>query len=89
MALYRSRPSEVEAVQWTGENVAEVEALIGSDKASTTIFGDGKLYLLAGADGAQDWVPVPEGHWLVHQPGDKSDIWPVENDYFLRKYEEA
>jgi hypothetical protein len=85
---YRSKPSTIEAVQWDDKNFPECVA-----------FGDGKvrfiktapdvmeLQLLAGKDGAQDWVPVPVGHWLVNQPGDKSDIWPVEADYFAAKYE--
>jgi hypothetical protein len=34
-------------------------------------------------------VPVPVGHWLVHQPGDLSDIWPVDPHYFEAKYEPA
>jgi hypothetical protein len=49
----------------------------------------GKLELLAGKDGAQEWVPVPVGHWLVCQPGNKSDVWPVDPDYFAGKYELA
>jgi hypothetical protein len=86
MTLYESRPSRIEAVRWTGGNPEEIEEAIGADKASTTVFGDGQLYLLAGKDGAQDWVPVPVGHWVVHQPGDLSDVWPVDDDYFQAKY---
>lgn len=89
MARYVSRPTEVEAVQWTGDNPDEIEKAIGADKASTTIFGDGRLYIMAGVDGAQDWVPVPKGHWLLHVPGDLSAVWPVENEAFLRKYEKV
>lgn len=45
------------------------------------------LQLLAGKDGAQGWVPVPIGHWIVRNPGDNSDMWPVDPDYFAAKYE--
>lgn len=47
------------------------------------------ILIEAGKDGAQGWVPVPLGHWIVRQPGDLSDHWPVDPDYFARKYEPA
>jgi hypothetical protein len=83
MTLYQSRPTTVEAVQWTGENGAEC---FGFCKPKVRI-AFGEVELLAGKDGAQEWVPVPIGHWLVCQPDDKSDIWPVDPDYFAAKYE--
>ena len=85
-ALYRSKPQHVEAVQWTGDNAPEVRAVLPE---KVRVPADGHLLLLAGKDGAQEWVPVPVGHWLVHQPGDLSDVWPVDPDYFAAKYERA
>lgn len=89
MSLYVSKPSTIEAVQWGGriDDMGPVLAF-GGDKVK---FDDNPpaLTLLAGKDGAQEWVPVPVGHWLVCQPGDKSDIWPVDPDYFTGKYEPA
>jgi hypothetical protein len=93
MALYRSKPQEVQAIQWTGDNVDEVLHAV-PDK--TMYFSEqdkdcrtSELKLRAGVDGAQEWVPVPVGHWLVHPPGDLSDVWPVEDEYFRNKYEEV
>lgn len=86
MTLYRSKPSVIEAVQHTGDFVA-LQQFAGDKVKIGEEPGDGKLMLLAGVDGAQEWVPVPVGHWLVNQPGDKSDIWPVEAGYFEGKYE--
>lgn len=85
--LYRSKPQDVEAIQWLDHNIDEILAF-APDKAR--IAGDlphMHLELLAGKDGAQEWVPVPAGHWLVHLPGDLSDVWPVDDDYFTGKYE--
>lgn len=101
---YRSKPSEIDAIQWTGDNAVEVQQFCGptSNGLSWKFFVDfrsryvpgrhpellpreGKL--LAGKDGAQEWVPVPVGHWLVHLPGDTTDVWPVEDAYFQAKYE--
>jgi hypothetical protein len=87
--LYRSKPQNVEAVQWTGTNLDLAAEFDG--KVTVETRGDGEYFctLLAGKDGAQEWVPVPIGHWLVHPQGDLSDIWPVEDSYFRNKYEEA
>lgn len=94
MGRYRSKPSEIEAVQWTGRNHDEVRAFLDG---STALGWDAnpeqdptaRLLLLAGKDGAQGRVPVPVGHWIVRQPGDLTDHWPVDPDYFDAKYEPA
>lgn len=90
--LYRSKPQEVEATQWTGDNGRE---LIAAFDGKVTIEhwrpdeGEDEWHcgLLAGKDGVQEWVPVPVGHWLVHLPGDLSDVRPVDDEYFRNKYE--
>lgn len=88
MARYVSRPQVVEAIQWDGLLARLTEC---ADWAPGKVRNDGQngIELLAGKDGAQEWVPVPVGHWLVRQPGDLSDIWPVEEHYFEAKYEAA
>lgn len=88
---YISKPQEVEAYLWTGTNGPELLDAFGGIGGKVTIEQhrtDEEYHcgLLAGKDGAQEWVPVPVGHWLVHQPGDLSDIWPVDPDYFEAKY---
>ena len=84
--LYRSKPTEVEAIQWRGSNVAEVSHFTGGFKVHLRS-SQRKLLLFAGQDGAQKWVPVPVGHWIVRKPGDPTDYWPVDPDYFAEKYE--
>jgi hypothetical protein len=79
---FRSRPSEVEAVQWRGDNVDEVRRF----GAQVHVGVDG-LALLAGAQGAQGWVTVPVGHWLVRAVGVLHDHWPVADEFFQAKYE--
>ena len=81
---YRSKPQEVEAVQWTGET-AEIEAF--GVKFRYAVRWDEPLKIKAGKDGAQGWVDVPVGYWIVRRPGDRSDHWPVDPDYFAAKYE--
>ena len=82
---FRSVPSEIEAVQWLGNNPVEV----ASFAPEHVVYEDGELSILAGKDGAQGVVPVPVGHWVVRAADDMSDHWPVEADYFWRKYELA
>lgn len=97
-----SKPQYVEAVQWTGDNWDAVREVLpgkvlldfGIDflpdtEPNTEGDSPNQLMVLAGKDGAQDWVPVPVGHWLVHPPGDLSDVWPVEDSYFQGKYNPA
>lgn len=91
MALYESIPSKIEAVQWTGGNGPHIKALFGSKVVFEYMDSelDPHLSLLAGKDGAQGYAPVPHGHWLVHNPDDLTDIWPVDPDYFGKKYRRA
>ena len=89
MSVYISRPSEIEAVQWTGKNFVEVLAFGATVRGRTsddyTVAED--LELLAGVNGAQKFVPLPVGHWIVRSIGNYNDHWPVEDEYFRRKYE--
>lgn len=83
---YRSKPSEIEAVQWTGDNYhPDITRFLPGDLHY--VDRNSVLFIKAGKDGAQDYVPVPVGHWIVHPPGDLTDIWPVDPDYFTAKYE--
>lgn len=85
IVTYQSKPTLVEAAQWLGEGLGDIQELalhkIRIDPATR------RLELRAGKDGVQGWVPVPVGHWVVRNPGDASDLWPVEEKYFDSKYE--
>ena len=83
MKRFVSRPTEIEAVQWNGINTGEVVAF------PPVRFQADTLSLLAGVNGAQGYVSVPVGHWIVRNPGDDNDYWPVDPDYFASKYQEA
>ena len=105
MTRYRSKPSEIEAIQygpeWRPGLVRDVaEFISGFEIADPVLTVDyvqpsgtwdppehAEVLIEAGQDGAQGWVPVPLGHWIVRQPGDRSDHWPVDPHYFERKYE--
>lgn len=85
---FRSKPQEVEAIQWTGERVipTEIVDFCGDKIKWSLVDGREVVHLLAGKDGAQGWVPLPDDHWIVRNPGDESHYWPVDPDYFRVKY---
>lgn len=87
--LYVGRPRQVEAIQWTGDVRAIDRSPFGGVVAWACDDEGEDLLLRAGKDGAQGWVPVPLGHWLVRNPGDPSDNWPVDPDHFAATYDRA
>lgn len=87
MALFASKPTTIEAVQWRGDNFDELAAFAPASLLALDDEERGELVMRAGKDGVQGWVDVPVGHWIVRQPGDMSDHWPVDPTYFESKYE--
>jgi hypothetical protein len=86
VTVYISRPCEVEAVQWTGDNVAELTSFGATIVTRAT---SDELFLRAGVNGDQEFVPVPVGTWIVRNHDGDTDphYWPVDDTYFRRKYE--
>ena len=82
---YVSKPQFVEAVQWTGENEEEVGRIAPYKFATEGQGEEVRGMLKAGPGGAQGWVDVPIGYWVVRKPGDVTDLWPIEPKYFQEK----
>jgi hypothetical protein len=82
---YVGRPKQVEAVQWNGDKESFEELL---EARMPVEIDDDVLYLWSGKDGAQGWVPVPVGSWVVRLLGEERDHWPVDPDFFDAEYEE-
>lgn len=80
---YRRKPSEINAVQWRGDNLA---SLVVTDIPFR--FTDDGLDLLSGPDGASGWVPVNVGDWIVWPVGEMNHYWPVDAGHFAANYEE-
>lgn len=85
MARYERIPTVIEAVQWTGDNDAELVAL-GAPFMVERLVGDPPwpLSLLAGKGGAQGPVGVPVGHWVAK--GAPDDFWPIDPEVFSATY---
>lgn len=78
---FRKKPIEVEAVQWRGDNVAELVAL-GGDKV---LMGTESPPIIKTANGL---VALNLRAWLVRDPA-SGDTWPVAEHIFASTYERA
>lgn len=81
---YRKKPVEVEAIQWTGENLNEVASFLG-----TSAFED---YPTAKALTIwnfleETWIPCHKGHWIIK--GVAGEFYPCDPDVFARTYEKV
>lgn len=85
MSRYISKPQEIEAVRWRGHSDSYEELLDARMPVRINPETAG-VELAAGKHSVQGWVPVPVGHWVVRQPDDLTDHWPVDPDYFASKY---
>ena len=85
MSVYESIPQRVEAIQWDGSNHGELVRFGAIVRQSFL----GPMDLLVVADGAQSYVPLPVGHWIVRAAGDLSDYWPVEDEHFRDNYRQV
>lgn len=88
---YRSKPVEIEAIQFTGDNATEVYD-----------FSEGKFHVLDEEDREEcddpeataeifdelhsTWVLVYDTNWIIR--GTKGEYYPCNNEVFLEKYEE-
>lgn len=88
---FRKRPIEVQAVQWTGDNLAEVGHLTGSNNfqpindlgrgPNDPAWATAEVY-----DRLHDkWIPLRTGDWVVR--GVRGECWPVEQAVFAETYE--
>lgn len=74
----------VQAVQFTGENVAEIVSFVGSTNLTVE---DGDIFI----NTKEGHMEISVGDWAVKEPfptGDR-DFYPVKEDIFLKRYRPA
>lgn len=88
---YRKKPVEIEAVQFTGDNEAEVQALTGADYFNV-LDADDRMHSDDPEMTAQvfdvlhsTWVGVYDGQWIIR--GVKGEVYPCAADVFTATYE--
>ena len=85
---FRSKPSQIEAVRWTGDNWQEVRDFAG-ERVEWHGPRNAFCYVFAGPAGISDWVFVPDGAWIARDVETGDDYWPLDNTRMLEKYEEV
>ena len=95
---YRAKPVETDAIQFTGENWAEVNEFAGTHWVDIDVYHDNFIPV------EEMWVDIPEGivgvvwvepsqQWAGVKIGDyivrdlEGDVYPCEKSIFERKYE--
>lgn len=98
---FRTKPVEIEAVQWTGENLKEIQEWAGvwvdRNGHNHNVFEPMGTYIVPdlneGFTGEvfdvlhHTWIAVATGQWIVK--GVKSEHYPCDNETFHWKYEEV
>lgn len=90
---YRTKPFEIEAVQWKGYNVSEIKNFVGKNE-----FGEDAFLLPDEILGVWDdphvwdylqktWVTVNDNDYIIK--GMRGEFYPCAADVFEAKYEPA
>lgn len=95
MARFRKKPVEIEAIQWTGENLAEVFSFTGKhprwdewftsfEEYEQRVRADGGIFKIFTLEGTHDASP---GDWIIR--GVKGEHYPCKPDIFAATYDPA
>lgn len=79
---YRHKPTEVEAIQWTGDNLSEIFTLTGRVKRDNLPSGQIGIYSPLESSGYRSAVI---GDWIVKTPD--GDVRPMKAEVFTAAYE--
>jgi hypothetical protein len=82
---YVSQPTEVRAIYWDGTD--DVLDALTNCGCEYELDGIQLLTIKAGVKGAQGWVPVEVGHYILCSEEPELHFWPVDKAVFERKYE--
>lgn len=103
MARFRTKPVEIEAVKFTGDNFDEILEFVGyriSDNWIIPNFNPIGTFMLNDEDTKREgltaevfdklhhtWVGVKDGQWIIR--GSKGEYYPCDPETFAWKYEEV
>ena len=87
---FRTRPVEIEATQFTGDNWEEMAEWTGNQftQSYQVGFADDETFLACVFDFLHGtWIGVLPGQWIVR--GAKGEFYPCDDETFHWKYEEV
>lgn len=79
MTKYRKRPVEIDALQWTGNNISEICKFMKKDVAHLLVSGQLYIEKLEGAHHAS------AGDYIIK--GVNGEFYPCKPDIFAKTYE--
>lgn len=95
VARYRRKPVEVEAIQWTGGNVDEMQEFTGhradnEDEVFQSFpnIDDGAQLAVLWTERSRRYCELPVGSWAIRE-SDGSGFYPCAGDVFASTYEPA
>ncbi len=89
MSAFRTKPFEIEAVRFTGDNFEDVKELAGKNfwpVSETEHLDDPEIVAEVFDKLHSTWIGVKAGHWIIK--GQKGEFYPCDPEIFDAKYEE-
>ena len=88
MSRFRSRLVEIEAVQWTETNIAEVRAFSNRPDSTSNLLVDRRGKVTLWVVKSLAWCDLSAGSWVIAEP-DGSGFYPCADEIFKARWEEA
>lgn len=87
---YKTKPVEIEAIQWTGLNLEEIKAFVGESLIYDIIdtaweAGKGIPHVLMNIKTLEGDMIASEGDYIIK--GLRGEFYPCKPDIFEKKYE--
>lgn len=87
---YKTKPVEIEAIQWTGLNLEEIKAFVGESLIYDIIdtaweVGKGRPHVLMKIKTLEGDMTASEGDYIIK--GLRGEFYPCKPDVFEKKYE--
>lgn len=80
---YKTKPCEIEAVQWTGYNMVEIEDFVSGSLTFTPLDIEGKYELYINT--LEGVMKASDGDYIIR--GLRGEYYPCKPDVFAKKYE--
>lgn len=81
MPKFRKKPVVIEAVQWTGDNIEEIDQLADKADVPTILHKNGMLYIRT----LEGTMEGSMGDWIIK--GVQGEMYPCKPDVFAATYE--
>jgi len=86
MQRFRKKTVEIQAVQWTGDNIVEIqEFMINSDRGPHYLSGFKNADEIIGIDTLEGQMIANKNDWIIK--GIAGEFYPCKPDIFEKTYE--